>query len=211
MPGRPPAAEAAAAQEEAARALGYLARDEDGRIEIADLGGIVALVQLVQDDDRDMQLAAPWQKKVAEVSQLALDVAAGRRLAGSIYARSALAKGAFASKIYHTFTVQAPFEGARTAALAKLQRVLNRLVFGGFHPVSLHTAQQAPGDAGVGHINIARRLRAEGARLAAQRAAIQVAVTQAAGAGEVAASVEQRERTGEASGSRRRKKRRLKS
>ena len=78
------------------------------------------------------QIGLQWYKKRDEIERLATDVAAGRRLGGSIYARAAIAKGAFAAKALHTFRVQAPFEGARDIAIADIQRTLNRLVFGSY-------------------------------------------------------------------------------
>ena len=111
------------------------------------------------------QIATQWFGKAAEVDRLALDITAGRRLGGSIYARSALAKGAFASKVMHTFTVQAPFEPARLEVLKRLQTTLNKLVFGSFYNVAVETAMQPSCDAGVGHINITRRLEAGWAHL----------------------------------------------
>ena len=111
------------------------------------------------------QVAEQWFQKAAEIEQLAVDVAAGRRLAGSVYARSKLAKGAFASKIFHTFKVQAPFEPAQREVTKRIQDTLNQLVFGGFNGVALETAEQPSCDAGVGHINIRRRLEAEWAHL----------------------------------------------
>ena len=112
------------------------------------------------------QVGGQWFEKAAEVEQLATDVAAGRRLGGAIYARSTLAKGAFASKIFHTFIVQSPYQGARDQVIKSLQNTINSLVFGGFYNVSVETAQQPPCDAGVGHLNVKRRLEAEWAHLA---------------------------------------------
>ena len=106
----------------------------------------------------------PWYAKVAEIEQMAIDVTAGRRLSGSIYARSAVAQGAFISKVFHTFAVQAPFEGARDVAIKRLQEVVNRLVFSKFYNVTLATAMQPAKDAGIGHINVRRRLQAGWAR-----------------------------------------------
>ena len=105
-----------------------------------------------------------WYAKVAEIEQMATDVTAGRRLSGSIYARSNVAQGAFISKVFHTFAVQAPFEGARDIAIKRLQDVVNRLVFNKFYNVTLATAMQPAKDAGIGHINVRRRLQAGWAR-----------------------------------------------
>jgi hypothetical protein len=127
------------------------------------------------------QIAAQWHQKVIEVEKLATDVTAGRRLAGSIDARSALAKGGFASKIFYTFTIQAP-DAARPAEvlrpslrtrseiLKSLQKTMNRLVFGRYFPTTVTTAQQPFVDGGVGHIDVERRLHAEWAHFASQLA-----------------------------------------
>ena len=100
------------------------------------------------------------------VAQLAIDVAAGRRLGGSIYARSTLAKGAFASKVYHTFKLQAPAASVRHNVFKGLQGTLNTLVFGKYYEVRVDTAQQPSRDAGIGHVDIARRMRADRVGLA---------------------------------------------
>ena len=89
---------------------------------------------------------------------------------GSVYARVALAKGGFASKVFYTFKVQAPGEAMRANVFTALQRVLNTLVYGGFQSVTVERAQQPPCDAGVGHINLERRMQAEWAHLAVQLA-----------------------------------------
>ena len=52
------------------------------------------------------------------IQQMAADATAGRRLAGNVYARSALAKGAFVSKVLHTFSVQAPSQATREDVIA---------------------------------------------------------------------------------------------
>ena len=51
------------------------------------------------------QVNRQWLRMLADVEKMALDATAGRRLAGNIYARSALAQGAFLSKVFHTFLV----------------------------------------------------------------------------------------------------------
>ena len=89
----------------------------------------------------------------------------GRRLGGSQYVRAAIAKGAFASKVYHTFKAQAPFESMRTLALQRIQDTLNKLVFGGFNNVATTQAQQAKCDGGFGHVNLHARVHAEYAHL----------------------------------------------
>ena len=104
------------------------------------------------------------------IEQLALDVTAGRRLAGSVYARSALAKGAFASKMFHTFKMQAPCAAIRTTVLRNIQKVINQLVFGKFFQIRTDTAQQPYKDGGVSHLHVERRMKAEWAMLAAQLA-----------------------------------------
>ena len=111
------------------------------------------------------QVATQWFEKVADVQKMAMDVTAGRRLAGCIYARSRLAKGAFASKVIHTFKVQCPHEKARETALARLQDTLNQLVFGNFYNITVATSTQPPSDCGVGHLDVSRRLEAEWAHL----------------------------------------------
>ena len=68
-----------------------------------------------------IQVGSQWQAMVQRVEQLAIDIAAGRRLGGSQYVRAAIAKGAFASKVYHTFKAQAPFESMRALALQRIQ------------------------------------------------------------------------------------------
>ena len=109
-----------------------------------------------------------WLKMSEEVAKLAMETTAGRRLGGSVYARSMLAKGAFASKIVHTFRLQVPIAGARENIFKSLQRTLNTLVFGGFHGVTVRASQQPPEDGGLGHINIERKMQAEWARLTGQ-------------------------------------------
>ena len=59
------------------------------------------------------QVGKQWRDMLRGIEQMATDATAGRRLAGNVYARSALAKGAFVSKIFHTFSVQAPPAAAR--------------------------------------------------------------------------------------------------
>ena len=105
-----------------------------------------------------------------EVEQLAWDVAAGRKLGNSVYANVALAKGGFASKVVYTFKIQAPSAQVRDDVFDKLQGTLNRLVFGGFRHIAVDMAQQPHCDGGVGHIDIAKRMRAEWAHLASQLA-----------------------------------------
>ena len=100
--------------------------------------------------------------------KLALDVSAGRRLGGSIYARSTIARGAFAAKVVHTFRIQAPYENARDLTFRDLQSTLDTLVFGGYTNVAVATAQQDIRDAGTGHINIREWMKAEWAQLARQ-------------------------------------------
>ena len=127
------------------------------------------------------QVAAQWQQKVTEVEQLATDVTAGRRLAGSVYARSAVAKGGFASKVIYSFAIQAPAAAqvrggtrpnlrTRGALLQSLQKTINQLVFGKYFPITINTAQQPKIDGGIGHINVERRLNAEWAHFASQLA-----------------------------------------
>ena len=118
--------------------------------------------------DTPVRIADQWYAKQREVEQLAVDVTAGRRLAGSIYARSTLAKGGFASKVFYTFKIQAPYEGARRIVFDALQKTMNRLVFGGFCNITIDTAQQPPCDGGVGHLHVERRMHAEWAHLAGQ-------------------------------------------
>ena len=89
------------------------------------------------------QVGRQWQQMQQSVEQLALDVAAGRRLGGSLFIRAALAKGAFASKIYHTFRAQAPYVRARDAVLHNIQLTLNTLVLGGYSNVTHTQAQEA--------------------------------------------------------------------
>ena len=112
-----------------------------------------------------LQVAEQWYAKRREVEQLATDVTAGRRLAGSIYARSAVAKGGFGSKVIYGFKIQAPYEGARTLVFNTLQVTLNRLVFGGYCDVTIATAQQPCCDAGASHLHLERRMNAEWAHL----------------------------------------------
>jgi hypothetical protein len=95
------------------------------------------------------QIAAQWGKMHRVIEQLATDVTAGRRLAGSVYARSALAKGAFASKMFHTFKMQAPCAATRTTVFRNIQKVINQLVFGKFFQIRTDTAQQPYKDGGV--------------------------------------------------------------
>ena len=94
------------------------------------------------------------------MEQLAADVAAGRRLGGSLHARSQLAKGGFASKVLHTFSVQAPHEPMQKIIFDRIQKVLNSLVFGGFYNVTVSTACQPPEDGGLAHVSVERRVRA---------------------------------------------------
>ena len=107
------------------------------------------------------QVGIQWQQMQRRVEQLALDTAAGRRLGGSLFTRAALTKGAFASKIYHTFRAQAPYTNARNTVLHNIQTVLNTLVFGGYSNVAHSQAQQAFADGGFEHIDIEARMRAE--------------------------------------------------
>ena len=61
-----------------------------------------------------IQVAEQWYAKRREVEQLATLTS---RLAGSVYARSAVAKGrGFGSKVIYSsgFKIQPPYEGART-------------------------------------------------------------------------------------------------
>ena len=51
------------------------------------------------------QVGKQWREMLRNIQQMAADATAGRRLAGNVYARSALAKGAFVSKVLHTFSV----------------------------------------------------------------------------------------------------------
>ena len=60
--------------------------------------------------------------------------------------------------------MQAPFEGARDAAIKRLQDVVDQLVFNKFFNVTKATAMQPAKDAGIGHINVHRRLQAGWAR-----------------------------------------------
>ena len=85
-----------------------------------------------------------------------------------MYARATLTKGAFASKIFHTFRVQAPYKNACDDVLQSIQKTLDTLVFGGFAKVTYATAQQPTYDGGFGHLNVARRMRAEWAHFACQ-------------------------------------------
>ena len=107
------------------------------------------------------QVGQQWQRMQQSIERLAFDTAAGRRLGGSLFIRAALAKGAFASKIYHTFRAQAPYEGARNAVLHDIQLTLNTLVFGGYSNVAHTQAQQPFSDGGFDHIDISTRMRAE--------------------------------------------------
>ena len=109
-------------------------------------------------------------RQTGEIARLATDVAAGRRLGGSVYARVAITKGAFASKPLHTFRVQAPYEGARNVTFDDIQATLNQLVFGSYYATTVECAQQPIADAGVGHINLRRHMTAEWAHLARQLA-----------------------------------------
>ena len=86
-------------------------------------------------------VSAQWAAKRDEVKQLAQDMTAGRRLGGPLHARSTLAQGAFASKIYYTFKIQAPFEPFQEAIYKDLQQTLNTLVFGKFYGTTVATAQ----------------------------------------------------------------------
>ena len=55
------------------------------------------------------QVATQWKQMLRGLEQMATDATAGRRLAGNIYARSALAKGGFLSKIFHTFSAHSHY------------------------------------------------------------------------------------------------------
>ena len=117
-----------------------------------------------------LQVAQQWFDMADLVERLAFDVTAGRRLGGSVYARIQLARGAFASKVFHTFLVQAPPEPAQERALQRLQTTLDQLVFGKFHGVAGATARQPQQDLGLGHLDIARQVHANWACLAKQLA-----------------------------------------
>jgi len=66
--------------------------------------------------------------------------------------------------------VQAPYEGARELTLNAIQATLNGLVFGGYTPMKITTAQQPVCDVGFGHIDLERRMAAEWALFARQLA-----------------------------------------
>ena len=119
----------------------------------------------VGDDD---QIAEQWYGKLRDMQQLAIDVAAGRRLGGSVYARSAIAKGAFGSKVYHSCRIQAPAPHLQRRILSKMQVILNKLVFGGYKGISMAQAHQDFCDGGVKHLDIAKRMQAEHAQIAQQ-------------------------------------------
>ena len=50
--------------------------------------------------------------------------------------------------------------------LQRVQTVLNALVFGGYTNVAIAAAQQPRSDAGIGHLDVARRMEAEWTTLA---------------------------------------------
>ncbi len=106
------------------------------------------------------QVATQWHRMLADIEQMATDCTAGRRLAGNIYARSALAKGAFVSKVYHTFLVQVPEQKVRNAIIKRLQALVNSLVFGKYSGAKNCVHQQPVRDGGIGHLDVKARLRA---------------------------------------------------
>ena len=113
-----------------------------------------------------------WFKMSEAVAQLSMETTAGRMLGGSVYARSTLAKGAFASKIVYTFRLQVPFAGARANVFDKLQRYAQHTRVWWLpwrhRPSVATTGQPPPENCGLCHINIESKLQAEWTRLTSQ-------------------------------------------
>ena len=116
------------------------------------------------------QVNRQWLRMLADVETMALDATAGRRLAGNIYARSALAQGAFLSKVFHTFLVQSGSDAVRGKVIQRLQSLMNSLVFGKYYEMTIAQAQQPHRDGGIAHVNVGEKLRASWASLVTQLA-----------------------------------------
>ena len=106
------------------------------------------------------QVGAQWEAKIDAI-EAESNAAMQRGAPKSVYGRNTWVKGVLAAKAWYPFRFQVPPAHQRKTAFERLQKVVNRGMFGQFKFVRLETAKQDYADGGLRHLDVRAHVEAE--------------------------------------------------